>query len=91
MMQTTPELFARLLAKVWETVGITIIVPSSWTNGVLVPLHKSGRQDDPANYRHHCILSYIRKVLKKAVTMELEKAIGTDRMQFGFQMNISTL
>lgn len=37
------------------------------------------------------MLSHIRKVLEKAVTRELEQAIETDRMYFGFKRNIKTV
>lgn len=60
MLQAVPELFARMLAKLWETVGETQIVPNSWLMGVLVPLHKYGPQDELANYRPLCMLSHVR-------------------------------
>lgn len=59
--------------------------------GVLVPLRKHGAQNDPANYRPLFMLSHIREILEKAVKIELESVLSTERMQFGFQRNLYTL
>lgn len=90
MLQTAPALFARALSKLWEVVGTTLMVPKSWTTGVLVPLHKHGPLSDPAFYRPLCMLLHVRKILEKAVMAEIEQALGKDRMQYGFQKNLNT-
>lgn len=51
ILQRAPECFSRILAKVWETIENTLIVPQSWTimipmMGILVPLHKNGPEND---------------------------------------------
>lgn len=91
LLQIEPVLFARILSKVWETIGNKMSVPRSWTMGILVPLQKSGLGNNPENYQPLCMLSNIRKVIEKSVTAKLEQVISTDRMKFGFQRNISTL
>ena len=37
----------------------------------IIPIHKSGAQDDPANYRPISILSIMSKVIEKHVTKHL--------------------
>lgn len=86
MLQVAPDLFARVLAKLWEKVGETLLIPEACNTGILVPLYKKGEQDDPANYRPLCMFSHIRKVLEKAITAELELLLKTDRMQCEFQV-----
>lgn len=49
MLQKSPTLFARVLKKMWEVVGSTTKIPTSWTHVVLVPLLKKGDNDKPAN------------------------------------------
>lgn len=72
MIQTAPALFARVLEKLRKKAGETLILPESWSTGILVPLHKKDAQSDPANYRPLCMLSDVRKILEKAVTAKLK-------------------
>lgn len=91
MLQIVPELFARLLESFWENVGENLMVPEAWNMGILVPLHKKDKQDDPAKYWPLCMLSHICKVPEKAVTATLEQFLHSDRMQYGFQRYINIL
>lgn len=48
---------------------------------------------DPLSYRPLChtvygLLSHARKIVEKAIVMELESLVTTDRTQFGFQEGI---
>lgn len=40
MLQTAHEIFAPMLAQLWEKMGETWSVPESWTTGRIVPLHE---------------------------------------------------
>ena len=65
---------------VTKTTGLDGITPKSISKGQfpdtlkvakLIPIHKSGAQDDPANYRPISILSILSKILEKHVTKHL--------------------
>lgn len=74
-----------LLTELWCTIGHTRIVPTDWLRGIIVPLYKGkGDQAHPKSYRPLIILSHARKVTEKAVILELEKVVETDRAKFGF-------
>lgn len=60
MLQTAPQLFARILKKLWAKVVETLLIPEAWTTGVLFPLLKKGEQSDPANCRSMCMVSHVR-------------------------------
>lgn len=78
-----------MLTEMWQTIGRTKIVPTDWLRGIVVPLFKGkGEQANPRNSRPLTILSHIRRVTEKAVVLELEKAITTDKSQFGFQAGL---
>lgn len=91
LMQTTPIIFTRLLSNVWELVGSNKIIPSGWTQGIMVPLIKKGAQDRPEKYRSLCMLSHVRKAIERAVVDELHEIVRKDYMQFGLQLTIDTL
>lgn len=80
MLKTSPDLFAKLLTKIWEVVGETRVIPDSWTQGILFPLHKKGPHIKPENYRPLCMLSHIRKTIERAVADELDELVVPDRM-----------
>lgn len=83
---------AKLLTEVWCTIGHTIIILTDWLRGIIVPLYKGkGEQEHPKSYRPLTILSHIRKITEKAVILELEKVVETDRAQFGFQSGLPVL
>lgn len=80
---------ALTLRKFWSTIGKTKVIPRAWLEGTIVPLFKGkGAMNDPLNFRFLCILSHTRKIVEKAVVMELEKLLKTDQAQFAFQAGI---
>lgn len=89
MLKSNPRQTAKLLTEIWKTVGETRIIPRNWLRGIVVPLYKGkGESAKPKNYRPLTILSHLRKLTEKAVVLELEKVITTDRSQFGFQAGL---
>lgn len=89
MMKANPPVAATLLTKVWKAVGRTKQVPEEWLKGIIVPLYKGkGGQKEPANFRPLCILSHARKVVEKAVVLNLDRTYETDKAQYGFQSGI---
>lgn len=92
MLRSNTRQTDRLLTEFWRTIGKTRIVPVSWLQGTVVPLYKrKGDQDNPKNSRPLTILSHIKKITEKAVVIELEKVIKTDKSQFGFQAGLKIL
>lgn len=89
VLKRNPWKTAHLLTEIWRTVGATRITPRNWLKGIVVPLYKGkGEQANLKNSRPLTILSYLRKITEKAVVLELEKIIVTDRSQFGFQASL---
>lgn len=86
MLKSNAAKAAELLTEMWCTIGYTRIVPTDWLRGIFVPLFKGkGEQSNPKNSRLLTILSHLRKILEKAVIIELEKVVVTEKSQFGFQ------
>lgn len=89
MFKSNSAKVANTLSLCWKAVGKTKMVPLEWTVGTIVPHFKGkGTMGDPVNYRPLCILSHARKIVEKAVVMELESLVSTDRAQLGFQDGI---
>lgn len=92
MMKCNAGKAAQMLTGIWKFVGSTRIVPKNWLKGIVVPLYKGkGEQANPKHSRPLTIISHLRKVTEKAVVIELEKEIQTDRSQFGFQAGVQIL
>lgn len=86
MLKANPGASSELLTTIWQVVGKTGIVSHSWIKDTIVPLFKGkGDQQEPANWRPLCILSHARKLVEKAVVMELDRTFVTDKAQYGFQ------
>lgn len=83
MLKVAPEFFARILSKVWEKVGESLIVPTSWSTGIT----RRTSQLPALVYD----VTHTFEVLEKAVTAELECVLKTDRMEYGFQSLINIL
>ncbi len=46
---------------------VTGAFPSAWKHSIVIPIHKSGAQDDPNNYRPISLLSVLSQILEKTV------------------------
>lgn len=89
MLKCNPEMAAKLLTKMWQVIGKTRQIPKGWLQGTIVPLYKgNGEQHIPASSRPLCILSHLRKLMEKAVIIEMDREFVTDRAQYGFQAGI---
>ena len=58
--------------KTFNFVLSTSSFPSSWANGFIVPIYKSGPKDDPTNYRGITIGSALGKLFAKILNTRLE-------------------
>ena len=69
--------------------------PSSWSKGVIIPLHKKGDTSDPNNYRGISLVSCFAKLFNTIVNNRLKEwTIKYDKLtdaQFGFKENHSTI
>ena len=68
--------------------------PSSWANGFIVPIYKSGPKDDPTNYRGIAIGSALGKLFAKILNTRLENFLFKRNIirpeQIGFCKNNRT-
>lgn len=91
MIKKSRKAATGVLKSLWQAIGRTGKIPQQWLRGLLIPVHKKGRQDDPSNYRPLCMLSHPWKVLEKAYVGVLDQHFETDEAQFGFQDSLSIL
>lgn len=91
MIKKIRKTAAKVLKRLWQAIGRTGKIPMKWLKGLLIPVHKKGRQDDPSNYHPQCMLSHPRKVLEKAYVGVLDQYFETDEVQFAFQDGLSIL
>lgn len=92
MLKANAEASADLLTMLWQVVGRTKCVPQGWLSGVIVPLYKGkGDQNVPVSSLPIRILSHIRKLVKKAVVLDLDRKFETDRAYYGFQAGIQDI
>lgn len=85
IVKTNAGKTSELLTAMWRSVGRCTVVPKDWLKGITVPLFKGkGRKLDPENYRSLTIISHLRKLTEKAVVLELDKRVTTDKAQFVF-------
>lgn len=89
-LRAAPKLNADFLEATWRTCGKTNCMPKAWMKGTIIPLHKKGDTADPANYRPITLLSHARKVVEKALDIELREKYKPSSSQFGFQQGIGT-
>lgn len=89
-LKTAPETHGQFLVELWRTCGRLKAVPSSWMRSTIVPLHKKGEINDPANYRPIALLSHARKIIESALDSEVRKEYQFNKSQFGFQHGIGT-
>ena len=61
-MKTSSRFLKYLLEKLFNLILQSGTFPTSWSNGIITALHKSGNKDDPSNYRGICISSCLGKV-----------------------------
>jgi hypothetical protein len=69
------------------------LFPSAWSKGFIVPLHKSGKSDDPNNFRGICTSSCLGKCFTsimntrnyKQVPNWIQERLQNSRSSFGFE------
>ena len=61
MIKTSSRFIKYPLEKLFNLILQSGTFPTSWSNGIITALHKSGNKDDPSNYRGICISSCLGK------------------------------
>ena len=68
--------------------------PTSWTEGIIVPIHKKGSETDVNNYRGISLLSCLSKLFTSVLNKRIEKFCDEHNLisdaQFGFRKGHST-
>jgi len=73
-LRKTPDLVAHLLAELRQACGRLAYMPRVWQVAVIIPMHKKGDTDQPQNYRPIAIISQLRKIIDKALEINLRRA-----------------
>jgi hypothetical protein len=88
------DLLIPLLNKLFNRVLDTGHYPTSWSQAVIVPIHKKGDSLDPNNYRGISLLSCLGKLFTSIINQRLLTwSEGSDIIsdaQFGFKRGVST-
>uniref|UniRef100_A0A8C5N4T6 Reverse transcriptase domain-containing protein n=1 Tax=Leptobrachium leishanense TaxID=445787 RepID=A0A8C5N4T6_9ANUR len=89
----SPEVHAAI-CKVFNLVLSVGFYPQVWNQGLITPIHKSGDQYDPANYRGICVSSTLGKLFNsiqnKRILSFLTQHNVLNRSQAGFMPNHRT-
>ena len=68
--------------------------PDSWTEGIIIPIHKQGNSSDPNNYRgitlNSCLGKLFSHVLNEKISKFIEHKSFIGREQAGFRKNHRT-
>ena len=71
MIKTSSSFIKYPLEKLFNLILQSGTFPTSWSNGIITALHKSGNKDDPSNYRGICISSCLGKVFSSILNARL--------------------
>ena len=88
------DFIAPYLLQVYNQIFNNAIYPESWTQGLIVPIHKKGDKGDPNNYRGITLISTVAKIfsliLRNRLNKWCEKEHVFNEYQFGFRNERST-
>lgn len=56
------------------------VVPTSWKQSSITPIHKGGSHDDPSNYRPISVVPIVAKILEKIVSNELSSYLEENHL-----------
>ena len=90
LLQIDPTLSTAVIFEIWRTVGRLQYLPKLLKTGFLAPIYKSGDLSIPSNYRPIALLSTIRRVISKALTIQASRQYSFSFHQFGFQPKSNT-
>ena len=93
MVKTCMYVLKKALLKLFALILKSGFFPSSWCEGTITPVYKTGPKDDPSNYRGICINSYLGKLFTSILNNRLKNHIKNGilhRSQIGFLPNHRT-
>ena len=96
MIKSALPFLSKSITYTFNEILNTGMFPENWKEGMVIPLHKTGSQFDPNNYRGTCITlsSCLGKlfchVLNNRITSELEMRSFFKEEQAGFRINHRT-
>ena len=94
MLKTEFEFLNAALCKLFNLILQSGFFPSSWCEGIIKPIYKSGNKRDPANYRGICINSCLGKLFTSVLNTRLKNHLLDQSIlhqaQIGFLPNNRT-
>ena len=96
MTKTALPSISKTVVKIFNALLKTGQFPDSWTEGIIIPIHKQGNSSDPNNYRGITLNSCLGKlfshvhVLNERISKFLEDKSFIGREQAGFRKNHRT-
>ena len=88
MLKYGKNVFSKPLTKLFNVIMSTNCYPKSWTEGLIVPILKSGNLTDPNNYRGITLSSSVGKIFTKILSDRLMKFVTENEIlhnaQIGF-------
>ena len=80
------------LCKLFNLILKSGFFPSSWCEGIITPIYKSGDKNDPSNYRGICISSCLGKLFTSVLNTRLKNHVLQQNIihqaQIGFLPNL---
>lgn len=94
MLKTALPSISNTVVKIFNVLLKTGQFPDSWTEGILIPIHKQGNSADPNNYRgitlNSCLGKLFCHVLNERISKFLDDKSFIGREQAGFRKNHRT-
>ena len=94
MLKSALPVISKTVVKIFNVLLKTGQFPNSWTEGIIIPIHKQGNSADPNNYRGITLSSCLGKlfchVLNERISNFLEDKSFIGREQAGFRKNHRT-
>lgn len=94
IIKSSVGILASYFVKLFNMVLSSGVFPRAWSEGFIVPLHKSGCKAETSNYRGICISSCLGKfftlILNNRLTLFLKENNTLNRCQIGFRPGFRT-
>ena len=92
MIKYSSDFTMKSYAKVFNLIMKTGYYPEIWNKSFLVPIHKSGKKEDPSNYRGISLINCLSKIFSAVLNKRLSKLMENQfsKSQFGFRENHRT-
>ena len=94
MLKAGLQYLKTALCKLFNLILKSGFFPSSWCEGIITPIYKSGNKNDPSNYRGICISSCLGKLFTSVLNARLKNHVLQQKIlhhaQIGFLPNHRT-